>query len=283
MARGTFANIHLPNKLLNGEVGQNMTNILTGDKLCIIDAARVAKEDIVKLKDEAKAYNNHRLQVHDPTFKEEQPPQAYDDCLLNEDKFVRVFDIAALPSKDCFAFESHLRGRLLNWPRIHNIARVPGDDVIDELAELVVNHPNEEEDDLRLVLAIPSAETLGEDSSCWNWIASRIIKTCTAYSSGVTPAILLSDITQAWNKQHRDATTKKRPECINQLRKKHRRAKLPNTVLIDSIYEKNFLSLSSVLEAIIVDAYLLTDQSVVMAPVSMVGGGLICKVLKKRK
>nr|XP_048335009.1 aconitate hydratase 2, mitochondrial [Ziziphus jujuba var. spinosa] len=62
MARGTFANIHLPNKLLNGEVGQNMTNILTGDKLCIIDAARVAKEDIVKLKDEAKAYNNHRLQ-----------------------------------------------------------------------------------------------------------------------------------------------------------------------------------------------------------------------------
>lgn len=30
---------------------------------------KVAKEDIVKLKDEAKAYNNHRLQVHDPTFK----------------------------------------------------------------------------------------------------------------------------------------------------------------------------------------------------------------------
>lgn len=30
----------------------------------------------------------------------------------------------------------------------------------------------------------------------WNWIASRILKTCTAYSSGVTPAILLSDLSQ---------------------------------------------------------------------------------------
>lgn len=30
----------------------------------------------------------------------------------------------------------------------------------------------------------------------WNWIASRILKTCSAYSSGVTAAILLSDISQ---------------------------------------------------------------------------------------
>ncbi|XP_048319102.2 tRNA (guanine(37)-N1)-methyltransferase 1 [Ziziphus jujuba] len=81
---------------------------------------------------------------------EEQPPQANDDCLLDEDKFVRIFDMAALrvPSKDCFAFESRLRGHLLNWPRIRNIARVPGDDIVDELAQLVGNHPNEEEDDL---------------------------------------------------------------------------------------------------------------------------------------
>ena len=30
----------------------------------------------------------------------------------------------------------------------------------------------------------------------WSWIASRILKTCIAYSSGVTSAILLSDLSQ---------------------------------------------------------------------------------------
>lgn len=30
----------------------------------------------------------------------------------------------------------------------------------------------------------------------WSWIASRILKTCVAYSSGVTAAILLSDLSQ---------------------------------------------------------------------------------------
>lgn len=30
----------------------------------------------------------------------------------------------------------------------------------------------------------------------WSWIVSRILKTCVAYSSGVTPAILLSELFQ---------------------------------------------------------------------------------------
>lgn len=30
----------------------------------------------------------------------------------------------------------------------------------------------------------------------WNWTASRILKTCSSYSSGVTTAILLSDLAQ---------------------------------------------------------------------------------------
>lgn len=42
---------------------------------------------------------------------------------------------------------------------------------------------------------------------------------------------------------------------MNQLKEKYRRTKLPNTVSIDSIYERNFLSLSSVLETVIVDAF----------------------------
>ncbi|EXB71060.1 hypothetical protein L484_004195 [Morus notabilis] len=98
----------------------------------------------------------------------------------------------------------------------------------------------------------------------WNWIASRILKTCTAYSSGVTAAILLSDLSQAWNEQHRDGAPRKRPECINQLKKKRGRAKLPNTVTIDSIYEKNFLSMNSVLEAVIVDAFVLPGTNIYM-------------------
>lgn len=41
--------------------------------------------------------------------------------------------------------------------------------------------------------------------------------------------------------------------------------KLPNTVTIDSIYEKNFLSLSSVLEAVVVDAFVLPGRFTVRA------------------
>ncbi|PRQ42483.1 hypothetical protein RchiOBHm_Chr3g0458131 [Rosa chinensis] len=46
-------------------------------------------------------------------------------------------------------------------------------------------------------------------------------------------------------------------ECVKQLRKKYKRRKLSNTVTIDSIYKKNFLSLNSVLEVVIVDVFVL--------------------------
>ncbi|XP_021907095.1 uncharacterized protein LOC110821533 isoform X3 [Carica papaya] len=108
------------------------------------------------------------------------------------------------------------------------------------------------------------AETSGPG---WSWIASRILKTCIAYSSGVTAAILLSDLSQAWNEQHRVGAPKKRPELINQLKKNHRRTKLPNTVTIDSIYEKNFLSLGSVLEVVIVDTFVLPGTNIYMLTV----------------
>lgn len=62
---------------------------------------------------------------------------------------------------------------------------------------------------------------------------------------------------KAWNEQHRPGVPKKRPEIINQLKKKHRRTKLSNTVTIDSIYEKKFLSLHSALEAVIFDVFVL--------------------------
>ena len=72
-------------------------------------------------------------------------------------------------------------------------------------------------------------------------------------------------VSKAWSEQHRTGAPKKRPEIINQLKRKHRRTKLPNTVTIDSIYEKNFLSLSSVLEAVIVDVFVLPGNYTVRA------------------
>ncbi|WCJ23320.1 Nucleic acid-binding proteins superfamily [Euphorbia peplus] len=98
----------------------------------------------------------------------------------------------------------------------------------------------------------------------WSWIVSRILKTCIAYSSGVTAAILLSDLSQAWSEQHRTGAPKRRPEIINKLKKKHKRTKLPNTVTIDSIYEKNFLSLNSNLEAIVVNTFELPGTNIYM-------------------
>ena len=83
-----------------------------------------------------------------------------------------------------------------------------------------VDHPHEEEEDPFLALVEcarsmlwPVAEEEEEAAGDkydpyrngsetggpgWSWIASRILKTCTAYSSGVTVAILLSDLFQVF-------------------------------------------------------------------------------------
>ncbi|KAG7621983.1 SAM-dependent methyltransferase TRM5/TYW2-type [Arabidopsis suecica] len=71
------------------------------------------------------------------------------DVLLNEDEFTRVFEISAIrvPAKDCFALENRLRGHLLNWPRIRNIARVPGDEIEEDVVKLLGRDTDEEEED----------------------------------------------------------------------------------------------------------------------------------------
>lgn len=72
------------------------------------------------------------------SFKDSDQEEACEDS-LDEASFARVFGISALrvPAKDCFALESRLRGHLLNWPRVCNVARVPGDEVEDDVAELI--------------------------------------------------------------------------------------------------------------------------------------------------
>ncbi|KAL8127197.1 tRNA (guanine(37)-N(1))-methyltransferase 1 [Apium graveolens] len=70
------------------------------------------------------------------------------DPLINEHNFTREFNIAALrvPSDHCFVLENRLRGHLLNWPRIRNIARVVGDDVDDDVKEFIVSKNETEEE-----------------------------------------------------------------------------------------------------------------------------------------
>ncbi|KAG7541291.1 SAM-dependent methyltransferase TRM5/TYW2-type [Arabidopsis thaliana x Arabidopsis arenosa] len=69
--------------------------------------------------------------------------------LLNEDEFTKVFEISAIrvPAKDCFALENRLRGHLLNWPRIRNIARVPGDEIEEDVVKLLGRETEDEEED----------------------------------------------------------------------------------------------------------------------------------------
>ncbi|KAK6134449.1 hypothetical protein DH2020_031806 [Rehmannia glutinosa] len=60
---------------------------------------------------------------------------------FDEAAFTRVFDISALrvPSEICATLENRLRGHLLNWPRVKNIARVPGDEIDDQLKTILPN------------------------------------------------------------------------------------------------------------------------------------------------
>nr|XP_043608034.1 uncharacterized protein LOC122579848 [Erigeron canadensis] len=128
---------------------------------------------------------------------------------------------------------------------------------IDYAISILISPTEEEEEENDVVVS--------SDRPGWSWVANRVIKTCKAYSSGVTPAILLSELSQAWAENQRGGySKKKRPECIDHLQKNQKRGKLPNTVTIDSIYEKNFLSLTSVIEAVVVDAFLLPGTNFYM-------------------
>ncbi|KAL1299415.1 hypothetical protein HN51_043940 [Arachis hypogaea] len=79
--------------------------------------------------------------LHKGTVPTLQCPQNDALLTLREDAFTRVFHLSALrvPSAHCSALETRLRGHLLNWPRVRNIARVPGDDLDPDLASLVTS------------------------------------------------------------------------------------------------------------------------------------------------
>ncbi|CAN6469043.1 unnamed protein product [Victoria cruziana] len=124
-------------------------------------------------------------------------------------------------------------------------------------------------DSARRTLAEEFRPTGVEDSEAdsfgpsWGWVFSRILKTCVAYSSGVTPAILLSDLFLAWNEQNKVRGLSRTMEYKID-KKKQNRARLPRTVTIDSIYEKNFLSLESTLEVVVLEALIIPGTNIHM-------------------
>ncbi|CAA7025271.1 unnamed protein product [Microthlaspi erraticum] len=72
-----------------------------------------------------------------------------ESALLNESDFTRIIEISAVrvPAKDCFSLENRLRGHLLNWPRIRNIARVPGDEIEEDVLKLLGRETEEDDEE----------------------------------------------------------------------------------------------------------------------------------------
>ncbi|KAJ3698881.1 hypothetical protein LUZ61_002586 [Rhynchospora tenuis] len=73
----------------------------------------------------------------------EPVPNLSEQSSIDRDAFTRVFDLAALrvPAAECSELERRLRGHLLNWPRIRNVARVVGDDMDPSISKLLSRNP----------------------------------------------------------------------------------------------------------------------------------------------
>jgi hypothetical protein len=67
---------------------------------------------------------------------------------------------------------------------------------------------------------------------------------------------------QSWTEQRKSLTSKRKVELSKLINARNKRRRLPNTVTIDSIHEKNFLSPKSVLEAVVIDVFTLPGMLV---------------------
>ncbi|KAH9566237.1 hypothetical protein CY35_04G120500 [Sphagnum magellanicum] len=108
----------------------------------------------------------------------------------------------------------------------------------------------------------------------WAWVCMRLLSCCSAYPSGVTPAILLSDLFQDAQEKERlgngwktgdknggAAIRSSLTTVLDQQQKQQQLPRLPNMVTIDSIHEKKFVSLDSVLQVVILSVHLLPGTS----------------------
>ncbi|CAA7394649.1 unnamed protein product [Spirodela intermedia] len=89
-----------------------------------------------------------------PIPEDESKAAAVAAPLLDRESFTRVLLLAALrvPAELCAALEGRLRGHLLNWPRVRNVARVSGDDLDPAVAGLLRDRRGGGEDRLRPAL-----------------------------------------------------------------------------------------------------------------------------------
>ncbi|GJM97149.1 hypothetical protein PR202_ga14054 [Eleusine coracana subsp. coracana] len=91
----------------------------------------------------------------------------------------------------------------------------------------------------------------------WGWAVAQVLKSCCAYSERRHrhhPRL------RPLPEQRKSLTSKRKVELTNLLKTKSKRRRLPNTITIDSIYEKKFISPKSVLEAVIIDVYVLPGE-----------------------
>lgn len=93
--------------------------------------------------------------------------------LLDRDRFTRVYELSALRVRadKCATLETRLRGHLLNWPRIRNIARVPGDDVDPQILKLLWR---EQDTDLKVPLCpVLYRDKLAREFNCRGFLKFR--------------------------------------------------------------------------------------------------------------
>lgn len=85
---------------------------------------------------------------------------------IDKKSFIRIYYVSALrvPAAECWDLVFQLREHLLNWPRVHNIGRVSGDDVDDDLATAFVETAERKQkvtrDEIRAAVYVDSEKDL---------------------------------------------------------------------------------------------------------------------------
>lgn len=86
---------------------------------------------------------------------------------LDRESFTRVFDLVAIRvlADECGVYVSRLKGHLLNWPRVKNVARVEGDDGDAALKSLLWENNQAPDTPEKLIVSVRSAVYPGESDS----------------------------------------------------------------------------------------------------------------------
>ncbi|GJN31825.1 hypothetical protein PR202_gb20272 [Eleusine coracana subsp. coracana] len=100
--------------------------------------------------------------LHGPSLRRGRAPPDYPD------QFARAFDLAALcvPAAACAPLERRLRGHLLNWPRVRDVARLPNDQGLALALSLpppARRRPTEEDGDHAPLTAVARREKLARE------------------------------------------------------------------------------------------------------------------------